>query len=245
MGFFIQKDGVHPSDETLSSIANFPRPTDITGIRSWFGLVEQVAFRFSKSQLMEPFRPLLKPKAKYIWSPELQRSFEAAKSEIVKLVKLGVRTFQLGLWTCVVTDWSKTGIGFILWQKHCKCSKIHPSCCEGGWKMVLCGARFCTAAESRYHPIEGELLGVTWALEKTGYYTLGCTKLLILVDHEPLIGLLTKRELGAIENPRLEHLAERLLRWTFVIEHIARAKHFGPDALSRFPGPAVPAGSLA
>ena len=110
--------------------------------------------------------------------------------------------------------------------------------------MVTCGARFCTAAESRYHPIEGELLGVAWALEKTGYYTLGCQKLLILVDHKPLIGLLTKRELGSIENPRLEHLAERLLRWTFKIEHIAGAKNFGPDALSRSPGPLVPVGSL-
>ena len=51
-------------------------------------------------------------------------------------------------------------------------------------------------------------MGVTYALEKTGYYTLGCTKLLVLVDHKPLIGLLTKRELRSIENPHLEHLAE-------------------------------------
>ena len=83
--------------------------------------------------------------------------------------------------------------------------------------MILCGSRFCTPAESRYHPIEGELLGVTWALEKTGYYTLGCQKLLVLVDHKPLIGLLTKRELGVIENPRLKHLVEHLLRWTLSI----------------------------
>ena len=44
-------------------------------------------------------------------------------------------------------------------------------------------SRFCTAAEAKYHPIEGELLGVTWALEKTSYYTLGCDQLLVLVDH--------------------------------------------------------------
>ena len=111
--------------------------------------------------------------------------------------------------------------------------------------MVTCGARFCTPAESRYHPIEGELLGLAWALEKTSYYTLGCQKLLVLVDHKPLIGLLTTRELGSIENPRLEHLAERLLRWTFRIQHIAGAKNFGPDALSRSPGPLGPVGSLA
>ena len=59
--------------------------------------------------------------------------------------------------------------------------------------MILCGYWFYTPAESRCHPIEGELLGVAWALEKTGYYTLGCQKLLILVDQKPLIGLLTKR----------------------------------------------------
>ena len=132
----------------------------------------------------------------------------------------------------------------MLWKKHFQCALIHPSCCQNGWVRVLSGVWFCTAAESRYHPIEGELLGVAWALEKTGYYTLGCTKLLVLVDHKPLIGLLTKRELGAIENPWLEHLAERLLRWTFKIDHIAGAKNYGPDALSRSPGPTQPAGSL-
>ena len=60
VGFWIQKDGVRPSDETLAGIRDFPRPTDITGIRSWYGLVEQVAYAFSKSELMAPFRPLLK-----------------------------------------------------------------------------------------------------------------------------------------------------------------------------------------
>ena len=101
--------------------------------------------------------------------------------------------------------------------------------------MITCGSRFCTRAETKYHPIEGELLGVTWALEKSAYYTLGSDKLLILVDHKPLIGLLTTHNLREIENPRLLHLAERLLRWNFNIQHIAGAKFFAPDALSRSP----------
>ena len=87
--------------------------------------------------------------------------------------------------------------------------------------MILCGSRYCTPAESRYHPIEGELLAVVWALEKTKQYTLGCERLMVLVDHKPLLGLLTKRELGDIDNPRLEHLAERLGRWSFTIHHVA------------------------
>ena len=93
VGFYIMQDGVRPNDKTLSSIQHFPRPTDITGIRSWYGLVEQVAFSFSKSKLMEPFRPLLKAKADFFWTDELQHAFQTAGDEIVKLVKKGVRSF--------------------------------------------------------------------------------------------------------------------------------------------------------
>ena len=82
-------------------------------------------------------------------------------------------------------------------------------------------------------------MGLTWALEKTAYYTLGCEQLLALVDHKPLLGLLTTRNLGDIENPRLLHLAKRLLRWKFVLKHVAGAKNFTPDALSRYPSPSA------
>ena len=81
-------------------------------------------------------------------------------------------------------------------------------------------------------------MGLTWALEKTVYYMLGCEQLLALVDHKPLLGFLTTRNLGDIENPRLLHLAERLLKWKFTLRHIAGASYFTPDALSRFPAPA-------
>ena len=65
-----------------------------------------------------------------------------------------------------------------------------------------------------------------------------------MVDHKPLIGLLTKRELGTIENHRLEHLAKRLLGLTFQIEHVAGATNYGPNTLTRFPGPAAKPGTL-
>ena len=236
VGFWVAEDGVKPTAETLQAISEFPRPSDITGVRSWFGLVEQVAFSFSKTRLMEPFRDLLQPKQKFAWSEELQAAFDMAKTEIVRLVVDGVKSFQLGKWLCLVTDWSRRGIGYVLWQKRCHCSEIKPTCCQGGWVTVAVGSRFCTPAESRYAPIEGELLGLTWALRKTGHYTLGCPRLLALVDHKPLIGLLSKGEIGDIDNPRLQSLAEKTMRWNFEIRHVAGVKNFGPDALSRYPG---------
>ena len=191
---------------------------------------------------MEPFRNLLSKNAVYAWNDALKAAFETAKKEIVALVSKGVKTFDINRPTAIVTDWSKSGLGFALWQKHCSCDKVHPSCCQSGWHLITCGSRFCTAAESRYHPIEGELLALAWSLQKTSYYTLGCENLIALVDHKPLLGLLTTRNLGDIENPRLLHLAEKLLRWRFSIQHIAGAKNFTPDALSRYP--ALPTASL-
>ena len=39
LGFEITADSVRPSETYLQSIRDFPQPTDITGIRSWLGLV--------------------------------------------------------------------------------------------------------------------------------------------------------------------------------------------------------------
>ena len=47
LGFVVNEDSVRPSDKFLGAIKNFPRPRDITGIRSWFGLVNQCNLAFS------------------------------------------------------------------------------------------------------------------------------------------------------------------------------------------------------
>ena len=45
-GFKITKLNVRPQREYLQAILDFPKPTDITWVRSWFGLVNQVAYSF-------------------------------------------------------------------------------------------------------------------------------------------------------------------------------------------------------
>ena len=47
------------SAHLIEAIENFPVPTDLTGIRSWFGLVQQVSYEFSKTKEMNPFREFL------------------------------------------------------------------------------------------------------------------------------------------------------------------------------------------
>ena len=44
---------------------DFPTPANITGATSWFGLVNQVAWVYSVSPIMQPFRELVKANSKF------------------------------------------------------------------------------------------------------------------------------------------------------------------------------------
>ena len=85
--------------------------------------------------------------------------------------------------TCLTMNWSKQGIGYWLFQKHCSCPSNDLFCCKQGWKITLVGSRFTHAAESRYAPIKGEALAVADALDKARHFVLGCKNLTVAVDH--------------------------------------------------------------
>ena len=94
--------------------------------------------------------------------------------------------FNAKLKTCLTTEWSKMRSGFILSQKHCKCSKDLPNCCADGWKLVFAGSKFNNKSERSYVPVEGECLAVVKALFKARYFVLGCQNLIVATDHKPL-----------------------------------------------------------
>ena len=112
---------MRPCSKFLKAIEEFPRPTNITDVRSWFGVVNQVTYAFSMTSHMHPFRELLKPSTPFHWNTELEESFQESKGKIVEEIQDGVRIFEPGRTTCLATDWSKDGIGHVLYQKHCNC----------------------------------------------------------------------------------------------------------------------------
>ena len=236
-GFIISDTCIKPAHKFLEAIEKFPRPTCLTDVRSWFGLVHQVSHYGKLSELMAPFRHLLSSKAKFAWSDELNEAFIASKDGILAAIEEGVRIYDMKKKTCLRPDWSKTGIGYFLSQKHCDCSTTSPDCCDEGWRITLAGSRFLKPAESRYAPVEGEALAIAWALEQTRYFTMGCNDLLIVTDHKPLVKLLGDRTLDEIDNPRLFSIKQRTLRWRYDIMHMpGKGNHFA-DATSRHPAP--------
>ena len=234
-GFKITQTDVQPSEEYLNAILSFPIPTDITGVRSWFGLINQAAYAFSMTSRMSPFRESLKPGNKFHWDEQMQQLFEESKKKIVNAVRNGVRLFDPKRKTALATDWSKTGTGWSLLQKHCNCQAEIPPCCNDGWKLVYAGSQFNTKAEANYSPVEGEALAVVKALRKSSYFTLGCDSLIIVTDHKPLLKVLGNRKLEEIDNPRLLALKEKTLRYRFKIVHTPGKYNRIPDATSRYP----------
>ena len=98
--------------------------------------------------------------------------------------------FTLDLPITVSTDFSKTGLGNSLFQKHCNCEGVRPNCCQTGWKLVAFSSRFTHPAEKNYIPVEGEDLSMVVGLKKLQHFILSADKVYLVVDYKPLLKLL-------------------------------------------------------
>ena len=238
-GFRISESAIEPLPKYLDAIRDFPFPASTTDIRSWFGLVNQVANYAQLRDTMTPFKPFLSPRYKFSWSAELEDVFQASKQAIVDAIRQGVEIFDITRRTCLRPDWSRRGIGYFLLQQHCTCPLGLPDCCTEGWRITLAGSRFLSSAEQRYAPIEGEALAVAWGLEQTRYFTQGCDNLVVVTDHKPLTKIFGDRTLDEISNSRLFRLKQRTLPWRFDIAHLPGKLNHAADATSRHPSPSV------
>jgi len=88
----------------LRAIMAFPMSKNITDVRAWFGLLNQVAYAFSMAKYMLPFRNLLKPATSFYWNDTLDQLFEESKAAITTEIANGVRIFDKTKPTCLATD---------------------------------------------------------------------------------------------------------------------------------------------
>ena len=233
VGFDVTNTGIKPTSEFIDGIMSFPTPQNLTDVRSFFGAVAQISYTFATAPVMLPFRHLLSSKTPFSWSPDLEIAFQEAKLEIIRQCEEGVRSFDPNLPTALATDWSRVGMGFWLCQKHCDCEASSPGCCPSGWQTVFCGSRFCTPAEARYAPIEGEATSAAWGLEKCKFFLLGMPTFQLCLDHKPLLSILGPQDLCSIPNPRLLNQKVKTLMFSYQTKYIPGKLHVIPDCFSR------------
>ena len=181
-------------------------------MHSWFGLINQVSYMpFQLQTTCLPFCQLLKPGTAFHWDDTLNQLFEKSKAAIVCEIEKGVHIFDKSKPICLATGWSKSGIGFWLFQKYCQCVSKIPFCCSAGWKIALVRCRFTNPTESCYAPIEGEAFAVADALDKTQLFLLGCNDLIIALDQKPLLKIFNDQSFEEISNGRICNLKEKTL----------------------------------
>ena len=109
--------------------------------------------------------------------------------------------------TCLHTDASTVGIGFVLLQKSTDGTKK--------WRTVQAGSRFLTDTQSKYAVIGLECLAVAWAIKKCNIFLAGMEHFTVITDHNPLIPILNTHRLDEIENPRLQRFRTHLIGCNF------------------------------
>jgi hypothetical protein len=225
-GFVVNEQGVQPDPVKVKAISKFPSPTNVTELRSFLGLVNQLAqFVPNVAHTTEPLRDLLKKSVAFQWLDEHQRAFEEVKQLLTDPSGMVLAHYDPNLPTSLLTDASRLkGIGFALVQtRH-----------DGSTALIQCGSRFLSDAESRYATCEIEMLAICWAVQKCRLYLMG-RYFEVFTDHRPLIGVFKGTRFDSVENPRLQRFLQKLSPYTFDVKWVAGKQHLIADALSRAP----------
>ena len=113
----VTTDGVEirPHPDKLKALTEYPRPENITDLRSFLGLAVQFSrFNPDLAHLTTPLRTLTELKTKWLWLPDHQRAFENIKAALTS--EALVKPFVPGYNTTIMTDASRHAFGFALVQ---------------------------------------------------------------------------------------------------------------------------------
>ena len=235
-GFIVDASGFRPDPELTRAIREFPVPQNITDLRSFFGLCQQVGnFSDQIAAALEPLSPLLKRSYIWEWTTTHDAAFCNARKTLSSIPDLAF--YDQTHPTALHVDASRLrGLGFVLKQ-------LKP---DNQWRMVQAGSRFLSSAESRYAMIELECLGAAWAMSKCQQFIEGLQSFELVTDHKPLVPILNDYSLDKLDNPRLLRLRLKMQRFSFTARWVPGKSNVDADALSRAPvDDAVPADEIA
>ena len=223
-GYNISSKGIHPIEERIAAIKNFPTPQNTTNLKSFLGLANQLGhFVPDLTHSVNALRGLLKKNIAWQWLPDQEGAFKTTKEILTG--NLVLRPFNPNYDTELVTDASRIGLGFALLQVDTLTKNRH---------LIQCGSRSLSSPETRYAVCELEGLAILYGITKCRHYLLGMDHFTVVTDHKPLKGVFAK-DLSDIENARLRRYRERLTGYNFDLSWREGKTNHIADALSRAP----------
>ena len=221
LGHIVSAEGIKADPAKIKAIQDFPSPKNVTGVRQFLGMVNQLAkFVPNIAEMTKPIRELLHKNNLWSWTEVQETAFNSLK-KILTSDKVLV-PYDPNKKSMLAVDACNYGLGAAIFQETVK-----------GWQPVAYASKSLTDTERRYAIIEKEALAVTYGCEKFAQYLIG-RKFEIQTDHRPLLACLQTKRLDQL-TPRLQRLKLRLSRFDYHITYVPGKEHYVPDAMSRAP----------
>ena len=205
VGYSLSSRGIQPDKRKLDVISSFPIPKDISKLRSFLGLANQLAsFVPNLAAVTNPLHTLLKKDTAYTWLGEHTMSFNEMKRILTDALEL--HHFDPTMPTYLVTDASRlNGLGFALIQL-----RDGPTRPE---RLIQCGSRCLSSCEGN-----------------CDFFPRGMPNFLIVTDHWPLVGIF-QRPLCDIANPCICRICEKMMPYNFDVKWLAGKSNAIADVL--------------
>ncbi|XP_038064022.1 uncharacterized protein K02A2.6-like [Patiria miniata] len=223
-GHEITHEGLNKTQDKVHAVKNAPRPTNVSQLRSFLGLVNYYhRFLPNLSTELHPLNELLQKNHKWVWTPTCEKAFEKAKSLITADEVL--THYDPDLPVKLACDASPYGLGAVM-------SHVMP---DGSERPVAYASRTLTTAERNYSQIDKEALALVWGVKKFNLYLCG-RKFTLVTDHQPLTSIFNpSKSTPSTAAARLARYAIFLGSHDYTIEYKNTAKHCNADGLSRLP----------
>ncbi|KAI7802904.1 hypothetical protein IRJ41_022848 [Triplophysa rosa] len=212
LGHMISKEGIRPSADHLTAIANAPRPADMVALRSFVGLTSWFnKFLPNYATVVEPLRQMLRTdvQAPLQWNEETVESFEMLKRMLLESPALAIHDPALPAF--VSTDASDYGLGAVLTQLRS----------DGAERVIAFASRTLSTSERKYSTVEKEALACVWAFT-------------LRMDHQALTTLLSKKGMNRA-GMRVARWSARLLCFPYDVQYRPGKRNCVADCLSRMP----------
>ncbi|XP_076848812.1 uncharacterized protein LOC143496528 [Brachyhypopomus gauderio] len=228
LGHLVSDKGVSTDPEKVSAVANWPRPTSVSELRSFLGFASYYR-RFIQgfSKMAAPLHRLVAvvggtkirkghgPRLLDLWVEQCETSFQTLKRKLVDAPTLAFANFSLPF--ILEVDASHQGLGAVLSQEQ-----------DGRVRPVAYASRSLNPNEKLYSSMKLEFLGLKWAMtEKFREYLWG-QECIVWTDNNPLSHLDTAK-LGATE----QRWVAQLSAFHYTIRYRPGRVNKNADSLSR------------
>lgn len=216
MGHKITKNGLEVDEEKVRAINEYPKPSNVSELRTFLGMVNFVAkFIPNTAKMLFPLNNLLQKDIPWNWYKNQEHAFLKIKEAICNSVKLAY--YDPAKELILENDASEYGLGSTLMQ-------------DG--KPIAFASRSLSDTERRYAQIEKEMLAITYGLSKFHHYAYG-RQVSVTTDHKPLVSIVQKPLCKAPK--RLQNMLLKNQNYNYTLIYKRGTEIPVADALSRAP----------